>query len=457
MGSTPFDLDFLALGLPEEVEKAKYQRDYSEAKRIIEWYLKRDLPDPMRRRLEFELLRFDRLRLTYTHSLDEALKEAKGRIKNFTDDEFRWYLERGFIDYILWDGKIYVEKRFVDNLGFLFPEISERLEVDEERKRQAVFLEERIKDLINGGRPKSWRIKARISSRFPKPSGKKVRVWLPIPRENLWQEKVEILALSHGDAYVSSNENPQRTVYFEGYDTEEFYVEFQYVSKEDFSPELYQRALKGGNFGDAAVSTDEKLSSFLEEKWPHIVINPAVKLIARRISEGNKGPLGILKQIYDFVTLNVRYSYVRPYIFYDNIPQFVLENLKGDCGFQALLFITLARALGIPAGWQSGWYITPYGASPHDWAVANFGQFGIRRVDLSFGGKRKGDEERRIFYFGNLDGFRMIANDDFMAIFDPPTNFVREDPYDNQVGEAEFEDGKAFGEHRIEVLDFSEA
>ena len=134
----------------------------------------------------------------------------------------------------------------------------------------------------------------------------------------------------------------------------------------------------------------------------------------------------------------------------------MVENLTGDCGFQALLFITLCRMAGIPAHWQSGWFITPYEASPHDWAIIYLPEFGYLPVDLSFGGKDKKDIMRKAFYFGNLDGFRMVANDEFQEDFDPPAKFVREDPYDNQVGEAEYEDEKAFGEHRIEVLCFEE-
>jgi hypothetical protein len=33
----------------------------------------------------------------------------------------------------------------------------------------------------------------------------------------------------------------------------------------------------------------------------------------------------------------------------------------------------------------------------------------------------------------------MVANNDFQQSFDPPKRFMRQDPYDNQSGEAEFE------------------
>ena len=44
------------------------------------------------------------------------------------------------------------------------------------------------------------------------------------------------------------------------------------------------------------------------------------------------------------------------------------------------------------------------------------------------------------FYFGNIDPFRMPANAEFQHDFEIPPRFMRYDPYDNQLGEAEYED-----------------
>ena len=47
-----------------------------------------------------------------------------------------------------------------------------------------------------------------------------------------------------------------------------------------------------------------------------------------------------------------------------------------------------------------------------------------------------GEEWRRRHYFGNLDPWRMVANNRFQAEFEPAFDGMREDPYDNQMGEA---------------------
>ena len=107
---------------------------------------------------------------------------------------------------------------------------------------------------------------------------------------------------------------------------------------------------------------------------------------------------------------------------------------------QALLFITLCRISGIPARWQSGWFITPFHGSPHDWAEFYISPYGWLPADLSFGGARKNIEKYRTFYFGNLDAYRMIANTDIQGNFVPPKKYLRSDPVDNQRGEVETEE-----------------
>ena len=185
---------------------------------------------------------------------------------------------------------------------------------------------------------------------------------------------------------------------------------------------------------------EAKGSVFLEEQPPHIVFTPYLKKLAYEIVGDEKNPYYKAKKIYDWITLNVNYSYVKPYVIYDNVSQLVASNLKGDCGFQALLFITLCRIVGVPARWQYGWYISPFLTSPHDWALFFAPPYGWLPADLYFGGRYRGNKELRNFYFGNLDGFRMVANSNFMKDFIPSKTHGRSGPCDNQVGKVETSD-----------------
>lgn len=133
---------------------------------------------------------------------------------------------------------------------------------------------------------------------------------------------------------------------------------------------------------------------------------------------------------------------MREYFTIECIPEYCAVNLKGDCGVQALLFITICRMSGIPARWQSGLYATDYYTGCHDWAQFYVAPYGWVFADLSFGGSawRAGEIERWNYYFGNLDVFRMPANSEIQKAFVPEKKWLRIDPIDNQRGEFEYED-----------------
>jgi hypothetical protein len=78
----------------------------------------------------------------------------------------------------------------------------------------------------------------------------------------------------------------------------------------------------------------------------------------------------------------------------------------------------------------------------HDWGRFYAEPYGWLYADCAYGGIawRKGDPERWDFYFGNMDPFRIVINNDIQQTFDPPKSYMRADPYDNQCGEAEYDD-----------------
>ena len=85
----------------------------------------------------------------------------------------------------------------------------------------------------------------------------------------------------------------------------------------------------------------------------------------------------------------------------------------------------------------------------HDWARFYIAPYGWLYADPSYGiaAVRARNETRRRFYFGNLDAYRMVANNAFQAPFTVPKQHWRADPYDNQVGEIETaERGLGYGE-----------
>ena len=431
-------MEFLIYSLPEDVIREETLGNFSTALKLIDEFLKKDLPSLQHKRLIYEKERIERLLENY------PLEKLKEMFKDFSEEEFRHLLKEGVLDYIVVDGKRRFERRFFHNLIFVKPEYKEKLKKKDEKGEKArEILHDRLERLIRGEKPKEYLVKARITLRLKKASSRN-RVWLPFPKEGFQTKNVKLLRASHKEFYLAPNNVPQRTIYFEGNDTV-YFVEFEYTVKEWTS-----------RINPETVEEPKRFKEFLKEEPPHIVFTPKLRWLTETVVGSEKNPYLKAKKIYDWITLNVRYSYVKPYALYENITDFVVDNLKGDCGFQALLFITMCRIAGIPARWQSGWYINPVFASPHDWALFYVEPYGWLPADLSFGGARREKEPFRRFYFGNLDGFRMVANDNFMKDFDPKPRYIRQDPTDNQVGEAEGEDGRLPFESSLEVLSFEE-
>ena len=138
------------------------------------------------------------------------------------------------------------------------------------------------------------------------------------------------------------------------------------------------------------------------------------------------------------------------YFSLENIAENCARSFSGDCGVLALLFLTMCRCAGIPAQWQSGFTAEPDFIGGHDWVRFYIAPYGWLYADTSYGtgAVRAENEERRKFYFGNLDPYRMVANNAFQKPFTIDKEHWRADPYDNQVGEIETSDrGLRFEEY----------
>ena len=196
---------------------------------------------------------------------------------------------------------------------------------------------------------------------------------------------------------------------------------------------------------------DKSLAPYLEEQLPHIRFTPYMKALAEEIVAGEENPLKKARKIYDYITTHIMYSFVRQYATIDNLPEYMATGMKGDCGIYALLFITLCRIAGIPARWQAGLYATPLSIGCHDWAQFYIEPYGWLYADCSFGSSawRDGKKERWDFYFGNVDPFRIPMCSEFQHRFMPAKSFLREDPYDNQSGEAEYGDRGQIGRAHV--------
>lgn len=431
------DLKYLAVDLPEDIRRFKDVGDLARMNRVIDARLKADIPVQLKKRLELERAMAALLPGAYPYSREEAAKMLSEALVDFTPEELDAFTDGDAADWVFLDGQIRYRRNFLNNLIKTRPAVAARLR-DQSRldysKKNAALLDDAIKKMKEKGELKyRFRIRASVAVKpIWQRAGKTIRVHIPVPIAYAQMEDVSILKIDPAPAYASAKDYPQRTVFFERpYEPGmKFSVEYGYVN--------HMRYVDP----DPAKVLAAQPAFYLEELAPHILFKPYLRELARDIVGGEPNPLVKARKIYDWLTSVPIYSFMPPYFTVADLPGFMATRLKGDCGVFALLFITLCRIAGVPARWQSGLYTTPIEIGMHDWAQFYVAPYGWLFADCSFGNSayHKGALERRDFYFGNLDPFRMVAASEFQHEFDPPRKFLRYDPYDNQDGEAEYED-----------------
>lgn len=431
------NLAYLSVPLPEDVSKLKNFGDFTGAEKLIDYLLTQELPVALRERLAIEK---DVLRVVgineYPFSLEEADQKMRAAFKDYQQEELLHLKETGQVDWIFIDGKVQFQRRFLMNLIKTKQTYADRLlvkeddEVDRLRRQE---LTENVQVMKERGFRKvriQLKTSIKVKKEYERP-GEKVRVYLPLPKECSQVSAIRILKTTPEATIIAPENAAQRTIFFETIlePDQEFSVEYSYLN------EVVYTVL------DPEKAALEQPVMELQEQEPHIRFTPYLRAVLEEVLAGEENPIKKARKIYDFITTKVNYSFMREYFTIENISEYAAVNLKGDCGVQAILFITLCRMANIPAKWQSGLYVSHYYTGCHDWAQFYVAPYGWVFADLSFGGGalRTGDVERWNYYFGNLDIYRMPANSEIQQEFDPPKWYLRADPIDNQRGEFEYE------------------
>lgn len=437
-----YDWKYLTISLPDDIRMMKEAGRWDEALEMIDKRLERQIPKALRQRLFIEKDIIGLMRREYTYSWEDAVQLMSRELTEFDPAELKNYQNEGTADWHFVNGQVYFHRRFFRTLTATKPEIRKKwknVQEDPVEDQEQQILMNTISKMKEKGES-AYRIHARCSLRIDDEvfcPGKVLKVHLPAPAVAQQVQEVKIIKVDPEPAYIAPEDFPSRTVYFEEapQNNHSFSIEFQIINR---IPYIELR--------EEEVSADQP-DFCTQEQPPHILFTPYIRELAAELTAGESNPLRKARKIYDFVTTQVNYTFMRPYFTLENIPEFAAKNLKGDCGVQALLFITLCRAARIPAAWQSGLCAGPLTIGMHDWARFYIAPYGWLFADCSYGGSayRAGNVEKWNHYFGNLDPFRIVMNSQFQHDFDPPKSQVRYDPYDNQIGEAEYEDRALMG------------
>ena len=442
------NLRFLNVGLPDDIARRKAWGDFEGAIRLIDRRLAQDnIPDALRACLTAEREIMRRIPADYPLTRADALAEVRAHIPDFTEAEFDERMDAGKIGWLYIGGEMRFFDRFFSAMCKAEPAFAARAGVKlygvesvtaEEGEGRLDHVHRRMRE--NGKIANRIRIRAsvRVKDEVFTP-GMFVRVHLPLPAACEQQSDIRIEALYPPNGRPAPEDALQRTVCWEETMTEnhEFSVEYSYVHTARYHDV-------------SAIEPDAAQPCFdTGEEAPHIIFTPYLRALVQALTEGVDSLLERARIFYDFITLNMKYTFMPAYFILENIAEAAARSYAGDCGVFALLFVTLCRCAGIPAQWQSGLTAEPDFCGGHDWARFYIAPYGWLYADPSYGivAVRARNETRRRFYFGNLDAYRMVANNAFQAPFTVPKQHWRADPYDNQVGEIETaERGLGYGE-----------
>lgn len=415
-----------------------------------------------RKQLEFELDRLARIKLDFSYTKEALFADLKKSVKGLKAEEFEKWVSEGRFDSREINGKRYFMSSSVSNLFFRYPELYARRtpprnNADLEKRQWEACMAIRNEALAEKKPyvlPKRFQVTMTVTADADVASdGETCRAWLPIPREYPFQSGCDILSSTPAVKHLDDKSSPIRSAYFErpvikGQSTA-FQLSYEYSANGvwfDLKPEEVR----------PWDTNDPALKAFTTEA-PHIAFTPEIRALSKKIAGDETNPCLKAKKFYDWIGDNIKYSYAIEYSTIRNISDYCRSRGYGDCGQEALLFITLCRLNGIPARWQSGWNTFPasrsvperqqFGAkSIHDWCEIYLAPYGWVPVDpfmaidsTRYATSLKPEQRRQMrdFYFGGLDQYRMIANSDHNQSLNPPKQTMRSDNVDFQRGELE--------------------
>ena len=435
---------------------------FQEATSLLEHVIHDDagtLSSVEKEKILFQIERMRRIRIDYSLTADELFAELEQGVKNISKEECNKWIKEGKFDARVIDDTLRFVSTSRSNLFFRNPDIASRKisptgyfgtplpkehEFHEALYNDCIAIEKAADSLSTPYvLPKDFKMEmdVTVDSGTVK-AGDTVKAWLPIPHGFPYQKDFELLTSSSKPLAVAPADYPIRSVFMEqpadSNGGAKFTIEYTYKT---FGVHFNLKPSKVVRY-DKSDSIYKKFTS----EAPNIIFTGKIKKLSKEIVGKERNPLLKAKKIYDWISRDIKYSFAREYSTINNISDYCLTKEYGDCGQEAMLFITLCRYNGVPARWQSGWFTFPNAKDIHDWTQIYVLPYGWIPVDpyMGIASRRylmdSTAKQRKVvhdFYFGGLDQYRMSANSDNNQTLTPAKKYFRSDNVDFQRGEVE--------------------
>lgn len=233
---------------------------------------------------------------------------------------------------------------------------------------------------------------------------KEIRFWIPFPPEGKFQSiiKTEIdLPAKHE---IIEDDKYHNKIIYGAYKNEGKSQLTGTLTYHVKRKERLGKPMDAGGTGEDSYPVE--LDKYLQP-GELVTISPRVKALAQSITKGKLTLPGKAKAIYDYVFENMEYNKETPGWGFGDTER-ACDIRKGNCTDFHSLFISLARASGIPAKFVIGFNIPQKNESVikgyHCWAEFFLKGAGWIPVDISRAWK---DKSRKEYYFGSLDQNRI--------------------------------------------------
>lgn len=387
-----------------------------------------------------------RIRSDFSLSYDEGVAAIMQKYPHASSRLIDDWEAANYIETKVIDGKKMMFAKSPRNVGLVAPElaVADRYKQMKGAANLANFARTAIEEADADGFGKWRRVKVKFAIDVDADAvdkGKTIRVWMPFPIES--ERQANATLLSSTDKVVFARDAVHNTIYMERKadgKAAHFEAVMQYdVRSKTISQDAMLRRLLPYD------TSSDIYKKYTAQELPQIQKSADLNDLAWKIVGNETNPVLQASLVFNWIDARFPWAGAREYSTIPCLPRYVLERGYGDCGQVTLLYITLLRNLGIPARWESGWWLAPGDSGMHDWGEVYFEGIGWVPVDMSYGMIAAADTpEVAHFYKSGMDFYRFAANKGVCGLLSPEKKYVRSETVDSQLGEVEWDGGNLF-------------